>query len=118
MAATSTNSGPAGGSVSRRGDSGSGQRPRRRWALWIGVPVLALVLLVGAAVAFAGPLLRPIVEARASAALGRAVSIGRLHIRPGRIVTITADDLTIANPAGPCCGNGSSCCRASRSTGR
>lgn len=72
----------------------------RRWALWIGLPVLALALLLGGGLAFAGPLLRPLVEARAAAALGRPVMIGRLHISPGRIVTVTAGDLTIGNPSG------------------
>ncbi len=44
--------------------------------------------------------LRPLVEARASAALGRKVVLSHLHVSPGRIATITADDVVIANPDG------------------
>jgi AsmA family protein len=80
--------------AARREGGGGG----RRWVLWAGLAVLALVGLGVAAVASAGPLLRPLVEARASAALGRPVSIGRLRIAPGRITTVTAEDVIIANP--------------------
>jgi len=69
----------------------------RRGLLWAGLALLALVGLGVAVVASAGPLLRPMVEARASAALGRPVSIGRLRIALGRVTTITADDVTIGN---------------------
>jgi len=70
----------------------------RKWAGWVGLPLLTLLVLIGAALAFAGPLLRPLVEARASAALGRPVAIGRLHINPGRIATVTAEDVVLGNP--------------------
>ncbi len=65
------------------------------WLLGLGVPVLAIVVV---AVVWGGDLLIPVVAARASAALGRSVSIAHLHIVPGRIVTVTADDVTIGNP--------------------
>ncbi len=42
----------------------------------------------------------PIVEARASAALGRKVTIEHLHVRLGRQTTVSADNVVVANPAG------------------
>ncbi len=73
------------------------RRYRLWWLLGLGLPLL----LIGGGMAawhWGQAALRPIVEARASAALGRKVSIGRLHISAGRIATITADDVVIANP--------------------
>ena len=74
------------------------RRRRLWWLLGLGLPVL----VVGGVAAWKGgqASLRSVVEARASAALGRKVSIGGLHISPGRIATITADDVVIANPNG------------------
>jgi uncharacterized protein involved in outer membrane biogenesis len=40
----------------------------------------------------------PLVAGRASASLGRPVSLAHLHITPGRILLVTADDVTIGNP--------------------
>jgi hypothetical protein len=59
-------------------------RTKRRLA-WIGIPVVLLVLLV---VFWNWDWLIPIVQSRASAAIGRPVTITHLHVRPGRI---TAD---------------------------
>ncbi len=42
----------------------------------------------------------PMVAARASADIGRPVTIGHLHVRLGRMTTIAADDIVIANPPG------------------
>ncbi|MGK7871698.1 AsmA family protein, partial [Falsiroseomonas sp. E2-1-a20] len=42
----------------------------------------------------------PMAERRASAAIGRTVTIGHLHLRPGRISVLTAEDVRIANPEG------------------
>jgi uncharacterized protein involved in outer membrane biogenesis len=42
----------------------------------------------------------PIVEARASAALGRRVTLTHLHVRLGKQTTVVADDVVIENPAG------------------
>jgi uncharacterized protein involved in outer membrane biogenesis len=67
-----------------------------RWLIWIGVPVLLLALLVAF---WSWDWFIPLVEARASAAIGRPVSIAHLHIRPGRIITVTADNVVVANPA-------------------
>ncbi len=65
------------------------------WVLGLGLSVLAIV---AAAFMWGGDLLRPLVASRAAAALGRPVSIGHLHIRPGRVVTVTANDVVIGNP--------------------
>ena len=71
--------------------------PRRVivWLLALGVPVLAIVAV---AALRGADLLIPFVAGQASASLGRPVSIAHLHIVPGRIVRITADDVTIGNP--------------------
>ncbi len=42
----------------------------------------------------------PFVEARASAALGRKVTIAHLHVHLGRDTTVAADDVLVANPDG------------------
>jgi uncharacterized protein involved in outer membrane biogenesis len=41
----------------------------------------------------------PFVDARASAAIGRRVTISHLHVHLGRTTRVTADDVTVANPA-------------------
>ena len=69
-------------------------RPTRRLA-WIGGPILLLVLL---AVFWNWDWFIPIVQSRASAAVGRPVTISHLHMRLGRIVTVTADNVIVANP--------------------
>ncbi len=72
-------------------------RPRRRWGLIIlGGLALCLALVIGL---WDWNWFRPIVEAKASAALGRPVTIGRFGVQLGRVVRITADDVKIANPA-------------------
>jgi uncharacterized protein involved in outer membrane biogenesis len=43
---------------------------------------------------------RPLVEARASAALGRPVTISRLHVHLGRTTQVTVDDVVVDNPKG------------------
>lgn len=68
--------------------------PRAR-IVWIGLPVLVLVLL---AVFWRWDWFIPIVESRAAAAIGRPVSIGHLHVALGRATTVTADDVVLANP--------------------
>jgi len=40
----------------------------------------------------------PIVETQASAALGRKVTIGQLHVSLGRIIVVSADNIVVANP--------------------
>lgn len=69
--------------------------PRRRWPLVIGVLAVALVVLV---VAFRWDWLIPVIEPRVSAALGRPVRIGHLHVSLGKTTRIVADDVSIGNP--------------------
>ncbi|MEA2727180.1 MAG: AsmA family protein [Acetobacteraceae bacterium] len=66
-----------------------------RRLIWIGVPLALVVLVV---VFWSWDWLIPIVDARASAAIGRKVTIAHLHVRLGRIVEVTADDVVVANP--------------------
>ena len=69
----------------------------RRWAIGLGVPLVALGLFVAV---FRWDWLIPLVESQASARLGRPVSIGHLHVSLGRVTRITAEDLRIGNPPG------------------
>jgi len=69
----------------------------RRWAIGLGLP-LGLLLIV--AVLFRWDWLIPVLEGRASAALGRPVGIAHLHVGLGRPLRITLDDVTIGNPPG------------------
>jgi len=74
-------------------------KPPRRWPKILGGVVLGLVVLVGVAVSvFQWDWLIPFVNARASAALGRPVTITHLHVKLGRFPHIEADGITIANP--------------------
>src|SRR5437588_8329258 len=65
--------------------------------LFIGIPVGAIAALI---VFWNWDWLIPIVEGRASSALGRQVTIAHLHVQLGRVTTVSADDVRIANPAG------------------
>jgi uncharacterized protein involved in outer membrane biogenesis len=69
-------------------------RPAWRWA----TAAAALAALIGVGVATAPQWLRPVVESRASAALGRDVSIGRLEIRSWRPPRLVLHNLRIASP--------------------
>lgn len=72
-----------------------------KWGLWTGIPLLLAVLIFAL---WSWDWFIPIVDARASAALGRAVHIDHLHVEPGRMTQVVADGVTIANPphwAGP-----------------
>ncbi len=83
--------------------------PRRRWA-FMAIPTrrrwpfvvggLAVVVVVVASLLFRWDWLIPIVQAQASAALGRPVTITHLHVALGRTTRIEADGITIANPPG------------------
>ncbi len=77
--------------------------PRRRRRLWpavvsvLGVLVVAVALLV---VFWQWDWLIPILDRRASAALGRPVSVAHLHVRLGRVTTVVGDDVRVDNPQG------------------
>ena len=68
-----------------------------RRLVWVGVPVVLIGLLV---VFWRWDWFIPFVESRASAAIGRTVTIQHLHVRLGRFVTVTADGVVVANPPG------------------
>jgi uncharacterized protein involved in outer membrane biogenesis len=69
----------------------------RRWLLWLGIPVLAIGLFL---LLFRWDWLIPIIEPRASAALGREVTLEHLHVKLGRTVVVTADGVVVGNPEG------------------
>ncbi len=75
--------------------------PRRRGlrvtALVFGVLAIAVIALV---LLWNWDWFIPIVQSRASAAIGRKVTISHLHVRLGRQTTVAADDVTVANPDG------------------
>ncbi|POF63172.1 AsmA family protein [Novacetimonas maltaceti] len=58
------------------------------------VAVLALVIL------WSWDWFIPLVERRAGAAIHRRVTIAHLHVHPGRVITIGADDVRIEQPGG------------------
>lgn len=70
---------------------------RRRWPFVLGGLVLALALFLAV---FRWDWLIPLVNAQASKALGRPVTVTHLHVRLGRVPHIEADGITIANPDG------------------
>src|SRR5438270_7872130 len=65
--------------------------------LFIGIPVGAIAAII---MFWNWDWLIPIVQGRASSALGRQVTIAHLHVQLGRVTTVSADDVRIANPAG------------------
>jgi uncharacterized protein involved in outer membrane biogenesis len=75
--------------------------PRRSVWRWLGGSALVLCIAAGVLWAFWDwNWFRPLVEARLSAALGPPVTLDRLHVQPGRIVDLAADNVRIANPEG------------------
>lgn len=70
-------------------------RPVPKWLMIVvGVGLAAGVIVVFWSWAW----LIPLVEARASAAIGRSVSVGALDVDLGRITRVRLEDVTIANP--------------------
>jgi uncharacterized protein involved in outer membrane biogenesis len=72
----------------------AGSRGVRRLA-WVGGAVVLLTLLVAV---WNWDWFIPLVQSRASAALGRPVTMSHLNVRLGRVVRITADEVVVANP--------------------
>jgi uncharacterized protein involved in outer membrane biogenesis len=76
------------------------QKQRRKlsgWVLWPGVLVVLVIFLIAI---WDWNWFRPLVAAEASAELGRRVTIGHFNLQPGRVTTVVADDVEIANPDG------------------
>ncbi len=71
-------------------------RTLRRLA-FVGIPIALIVVL---AAVWNWDWFIPIVQSRASAALGRSVSIGHLHVRLRRHIEVVADDVVLGNPPG------------------
>ncbi|PPQ26218.1 hypothetical protein CCS01_30835 [Rhodopila globiformis] len=69
-------------------------RTLRRLA-WFGVPIVLLGILVAV---WNWDWFIPIVQSRASAAIGRPVTIGHLHVRFDPFIQVVADDIVVANP--------------------
>ena len=65
--------------------------------LLVAIPVAAIAALLAF---WNWDWLIPIVQGRASSMLGREVTIEHLHVQLGRLTTVSADDVRIANPAG------------------
>ena len=84
-------------SASPHSGSGPARRPRH-----VGRSILLgiLVLLVLLAIFWRWDWLIPLVDARASAALGRKVTMVHLHVRLGRTTRIIAENIAIADPQG------------------
>ncbi len=79
---------------------GGAARHRSRW-LWPAGFVAVLAMSVGAlAWLWDWNWLRPLVQARASATIGRSVTLERLEVRPGWITGATAVGVRVANPPG------------------
>ena len=72
-------------------------RPLVKPLLFVGVPVAVIAVVVAL---WNWDWLIPIVQGRASSMLGRQVTIEHLHVQLGRVTTVDADDVRIANPAG------------------
>jgi hypothetical protein len=74
------------------------ERATRRALVWLASLGIPILLVLAVALIWGADLLIPIEKARAGASLGRPVTIVHLHIAPGRIVRVTADDVVVGNP--------------------
>jgi uncharacterized protein involved in outer membrane biogenesis len=74
--------------------------PGRRFPRWAAVLAAFAVAVLVALILFRWDWLIPFVEARASAAIGRTVTIEHLHVSLGRTTTVVADEVDVANPDG------------------
>jgi uncharacterized protein involved in outer membrane biogenesis len=74
---------------------GMTRRGGTKLALFLGIPVLAIVLLI---IFWNWDWFIPIVESQASAQLGRRVTLSHLHVHLGRTTRIIADDVVVNNP--------------------
>ncbi len=65
------------------------------WLIGLGIPIVVVGVI---AAVWNWDWFTPMLASRASAAIGRQVRIGHLHVRIGRVSTVVADDVTVANP--------------------
>jgi uncharacterized protein involved in outer membrane biogenesis len=68
-----------------------------RWPTWLAPPAILLLLVTAF---WSWDWFIPFAERRASAAIGRPVTIAHLHFRLGRVAVLTAEGVRIANPPG------------------
>jgi uncharacterized protein involved in outer membrane biogenesis len=78
----------------------SQRKPRRARRFATGVFAVMVLVVVLVVLLWNWDWFIPIVEAQASTALGRNVTITHLHVRLGRNTTVVADDVVVANPNG------------------
>ncbi len=71
-----------------------------RGVIWLKILFPLLVILLLMIIFWNWDWFIPLVDAQASAELGRKVTMQHLHVRLGRSVTVTATGVTIANPGG------------------
>lgn len=83
------------GTFKKPAQAKSPRRRGRRWLMALGIFVAAIVILVSV---WDWNWFRPFVEARASAALGRKVTIQHLGLHLGWKPQIVLDGVTVANP--------------------
>lgn len=69
----------------------------KRRLIWAGAPIVVIALLV---TFWNWDWLIPVAQSRISAALGRPVTIAHLHVSPGWVTEVVADDVLMANPTG------------------
>ncbi|WP_428378216.1 AsmA family protein [Lichenicoccus sp.] len=76
-----------------------GRKPRRRrlWPWILGVIAIAIIALIAL---WNWDWFIPLIDSRASAALGRKVTMQHLHVRLGRTTVVTVDGLRVDNPPG------------------
>ncbi|PPE74106.1 AsmA family protein [Solimonas fluminis] len=71
------------------------KRPRIRWTLYVALLLLATLLLLGDWNWF-----RPLLERRASVALGRPVTVQNIDVDLGRHPRVVLDGIAVSNPEG------------------
>ena len=80
-----------------RPSAGRRARRGRGWAIALAILVLIVIVLIAI---WNWDWFIPFVDARASATLGRKVTIEHLHVRLGRVTVVTADGVRAENPEG------------------
>ncbi len=71
-----------------------------RRSLWPRVTIIVLLLIAAVLYFWNWDWFKPLVEAQATAALGRKVTIQHFHVRLGRVTEASATGIVVANPDG------------------